>query len=115
MLKESKSASVHHLTDPDWLSELAYLACIFESLNKLNLSIQGPNTNILTMNEKRYYEMFPELDGNLEKSGQSHGNLKIHITGHLHGLLEQFHKYFPKEMQAELYDWIQHPFTKTRN
>ncbi|XP_067303616.1 zinc finger BED domain-containing protein 5-like [Pseudorasbora parva] len=132
LLKESKSEFAHHLTDPDWLSKLAYLACIFERLNMLNLSLQGPNTNILTMNEKidafvkkldRWaerveqgnVEMFPELDEHLEENGLSLGNLKTHITGHLHGLLEQFHKYFPKEMQPELYDWIRQPFTETRS
>ncbi|XP_052002455.1 zinc finger BED domain-containing protein 5-like [Xyrauchen texanus] len=131
LLKESKSEFAHHLTDPDWLSKLAYLACIFERLNMLNLSLQGPNTNILTMNEKidafvkkleRWaerveqgnVEMFPELDEHLEENGLSLGSLKTHITGHLHCLLEQFQKYFPKEMQPELYEWIRQPFTETR-
>ncbi len=52
LLKDSKLEFAHCLTDPAWLSKLAYLACIFERLNMLNLSLQGPNTNILTMNDK---------------------------------------------------------------
>lgn len=42
-------------------------------------------------------------------------SLKEHITGHLCSLLEQFKKYFPKEMQPELYDWIRQPFSESRS
>ena len=33
-------------------SRLAYLSCIFDKLNMLNLSLQGLNTNILTLSDK---------------------------------------------------------------
>ncbi len=52
LLKDSKLEFAHCLTNPAWLSKLAYLPCILERLNMLNLSLQGPNTNILTMNDK---------------------------------------------------------------
>ncbi len=130
LLKDSKLEFAHCLTNPTWLSKLAYLACIFERLNMLNLSLQGPNTNILTMNDKvdafvkkleRWaerveqgnVEMFPELEEHLEENGLSLSSLKEHITGHLRSLLEQF-KYFPKEKQPEVYDWIRKPFSKSR-
>nr|XP_055065380.1 SCAN domain-containing protein 3-like [Misgurnus anguillicaudatus] len=130
LLKESKPELAHHLKDPDWLLKLAYLACIFERLNMLNLSLQGPNTNILTMNDKvdafmkkleRWAErveqgnvdMFPELEEHLEESGLSLSNVKVHVTSHLRSLLEQFHKYFPQNTQPELYDWIRQPFSES--
>lgn len=105
-LKVLKSEFAHHLTYPDWLSKPAYLACIFKRLNMLNLTLQGPNTNILTMNDKidafvkklkrcaerikqDHVEMFPELEDHTEESGLSLSSLKVHITGHLRSLLEQ--------------------------
>ncbi len=64
--------------------------------------------------EQGNVEMFPELEEHLEENGLSLSSLKEHITGHLRSLLEQFKKYFPKETQPELYDWIRQPFSKSR-
>ncbi len=41
-----------HLTDPDWITRLVYLSCIFERLNGLHMSLQGENTSILSLNDK---------------------------------------------------------------
>ncbi|KAJ4937848.1 hypothetical protein JOQ06_002478 [Pogonophryne albipinna] len=47
-LTEHGSQLADHLTDPDWLTRLAYLSCIFDRLNGLNLSLQGENTSIMS-------------------------------------------------------------------
>ncbi|KAK0139983.1 Zinc finger MYM-type protein 6 [Merluccius polli] len=51
-LSDANSAFAHHLTDSEWIARLAYLSCIFDKLNTLNLSLQGLNTNILTLSDK---------------------------------------------------------------
>ena len=44
---EKKATFLKFSSDESWLRGLAYLADIFEQLNKINLRLQGPNTNIL--------------------------------------------------------------------
>ena len=44
---EKKATFLKFFSDESWLRSLAYLADIFEQLNKINLRLQGPNTNIL--------------------------------------------------------------------
>ena len=51
-LMEHGTQLADHLTDPAWLTRLAYLSCIFEKLNGLNLGLQDENTIILSMNDK---------------------------------------------------------------
>lgn len=51
-LSDALSPLAHHLTDPKWMASLAYLAGIFDKLNTLNSSLQGPNSNILTLSDK---------------------------------------------------------------
>uniref|UniRef100_A0A673H2J5 DUF4371 domain-containing protein n=1 Tax=Sinocyclocheilus rhinocerous TaxID=307959 RepID=A0A673H2J5_9TELE len=65
--------------------------------------------------EQGNVEMFPELEEHLEESGLTLSSLKEHIAGPLRTILEQFKKYFPKEMQPELYDWIRQPFSESRS
>jgi hypothetical protein len=36
----------------NWLCKLSYLTDILEKLNKLNISLQGDNANILFLNDK---------------------------------------------------------------
>ncbi len=129
-LMEHGSQLADHLTDPDWLTRLAYLACIFEKLNGLNMSLQGENTNIMLLNDKIHafkrklerwtervemgrIDMFSELDEFMEENELS-VNIVKSITTHLHALLEQFNRYFPEETAPEQYDWIRSPFTVTR-
>lgn len=127
---EHGSQLADHLTDPDWLTRLAYLSCIFDRLNGLNLSLQGENTSIMSMSEKiRAFkrkvdrwtarvemgriDMFPELDEFMEENDLSVHIVKKSITTHLQALLEHFDKYFPEETAPEQYDWIRSPFTVT--
>ncbi|KAK5863610.1 hypothetical protein PBY51_000631 [Eleginops maclovinus] len=125
-LSDVHSPLADHLTDSRWLSRLAYLACIFDKLNSLNLSLQGPSTNILTLSDKvnaftkklqRWaaraesgdFEMFSELHDFLE-SDMNANSLKESITCHLRSLLDKFNKYFLTE-NVEPFDWVRQPFT----
>ena len=44
---EKRDAFINFVTHKTWLQGLAYLADIFEQLNKFNLRLQGPDTNIV--------------------------------------------------------------------
>lgn len=126
-LSDAHSPLADHLTDSKWISRLAYLACIFDKLNTLNLSLQGLNTNILTLSDKvnaftkklqRWaaraesgdFEMFSELHDFLYENDMNASSLKASITIHLRSLLDKFHQYFLTE-NVEHYDWIRQPFT----
>uniref|UniRef100_A0A8C5CF82 DUF4371 domain-containing protein n=1 Tax=Gadus morhua TaxID=8049 RepID=A0A8C5CF82_GADMO len=126
-LSDANSAFAHHLTDSEWIARLAYLSCIFDKLNMLNLSLQGLNTNILTLSDKvnaftkklqRWavraesgdFEMFSELHDFLEEEDVNVNSSKASINVHLQSLLEKFHQYFPTG-NVENYDWIRQPFT----
>lgn len=41
-----------HFKDPVWNTKLAYLADVFDELNKLNTSMQDPQTNILDLSDR---------------------------------------------------------------
>ena len=41
-----------NLTNPDWLTKLLYLSCVFDKINGLNLSLQGKTVDILTAYHK---------------------------------------------------------------
>ena len=127
-LSDCSSPLADYLTDPKWVASLAYLASIFDKLNSLNLSLQGPNTNVLILSDKvtafkrkleRWavrveggsVEMFPELDDFMESYDITIQTMKGIITSHLRSLLESFNKYFPNDDTPEKYDWIRQPFT----
>ncbi len=46
------SSFANYFTDAKWLTDLAYLSDNFDRLNTLNLSLQGPNSSLLTMSDK---------------------------------------------------------------
>ena len=53
-LSDANSAFAHRLTDSEWSgARLAYLSCIFDKLNTLNLSLRDLNTNILTHSDNK--------------------------------------------------------------
>ncbi|XP_030289596.1 zinc finger BED domain-containing protein 5-like [Sparus aurata] len=91
-LSDCSSPLADYLTDPKWVASLAYLASILDKLNSLNLSLQGPNTNVLTLSDK-----VTGFKRKLERWAVS--------------LLESFNKYFPDDDTPEKYDWICQPFT----
>ena len=49
---EEKTEYCELLADEIWSSKLCYLADIFEQLNKVNVSMQGRNENLLTCTDK---------------------------------------------------------------
>jgi hypothetical protein len=48
----NKESFSNFLEDTKWLLKMAYLAVIYQRLNTLNASMQGPKENILTSTEK---------------------------------------------------------------
>uniref|UniRef100_A0A3P8SRC8 HAT C-terminal dimerisation domain-containing protein n=1 Tax=Amphiprion percula TaxID=161767 RepID=A0A3P8SRC8_AMPPE len=109
---------------------MAYLSCILDKLNGLNMSLQGENTNVMSLNDKirsfkrkvdRWIarveigkiDMFPELEEFMEENDLSVNTVKKSITSYLQALLEHFNKFFPEETAPEKNDWIQSPFTVT--
>ncbi|XP_064110328.1 zinc finger BED domain-containing protein 5-like [Macrobrachium nipponense] len=117
-LLESGSEFSVFMTDSNWLGKLVYLSCIFDKLNELNLSIQGPNTNILSLFDKinafskkleRWIsraeegniEMFPELEEFGEENELCLDNLKAIIVNHLQNIFNHFKKYFLEEADLE--------------
>lgn len=129
-LADNGSPLADHLTDTSWVSKLAYMAGIFDKLNSLNLSLQGPNTNILTLSDKvngfskkleRWaervesgnVEMFPELDDFLQEKKLNVKTIKRVIITHLRGLLDEFKKYFPKDQEDN--EWVRQPFIASGN
>jgi len=59
-------------TDPDWLTKLLYLSCIFEHMKKLNFSLQGESVNILTVNNniKALKKKIQHWTGRVESGGK---------------------------------------------
>ncbi|CAL9702155.1 unnamed protein product [Knipowitschia caucasica] len=129
-LTDQRSPLAEHLTDPGWISKLAYLSSIFEKLNGLNMSLQGENTTILSLNDKieafvrkieRWIarvemgriDMFAKLEEFLEENTLNANIVRDSITGQ--SLRDHFYKYFPKEGTQEKHDWIRSPFTATAN
>lgn len=127
-LSDYGSPLADNLTDLKWVASLAYLASIFDKLNSLNVSLQGPNTNILSLSDKitafkrkleRWaaqveegsVEMFPELDDFMDSNDMNIQTLKGLIATHLRSLLESFNTYFPNDDPPEKYNWIRQPFT----
>lgn len=128
-LSECGSSLADHLTHLKWVASLAYLAGIFDKLNCLNTSLQGPNTNFLALSDKvtafkrkleRWavrveegsVDMFPELQDFMDSYDDiSIQAMKGVITTHLRSLLDNFSRCFPKDDMPERYDWIRQPFT----
>ena len=113
------------MQDNNWLSKLAYLADMFDKLNTLNLSLQGPQTNAVTLNDKisafisklklwqeRVLNSFGVLSQLNEHVELAAGvvdvtSLQPLINQHLNYLVEQFHAYFGALMLAtHSYAWI---------
>lgn len=103
---------------------LAYLSDIFESLNTLNLKLQGGESNIIFHRDaikaftdklqlwKRKilacnYSCFPRLFGILEEA-RFHNDFKdtdtkSKISNHLQHLIDEFERYFPNSCDDKIY------------
>ena len=51
-LTERRYELAANLTNPDWLTKLLYLSCVYEKINSLNLSLHGESVDILTAYNK---------------------------------------------------------------
>lgn len=109
------------LESEDFIIKLAYLVDIFEHLNTLNLSLQGPNLTVISGNEKLRafsdklnlwaerverddFAPFPTL--NELKKGQY---IATDIKEHLKRLRIKMKHYFPR-LDNQNQNWIAEPF-----
>ena len=115
------------MEDKEWILSLAYLHDIFEQLNKLNLRMQGKDTNIIIFvdvlrafksklaNWKRKvemhnYTMFEKLDIILyERPEGMPDHIKNGILEHLSALESELERYFPETTDEDL-DFVRNPF-----
>lgn len=96
------------LTDPKWLSNLAYFAELIDIINGLNMTLQGPNTNIVISRQSwgvceeagalgsargvwRSFTGLHELEENELHLDEA---TKARIAHHLQGLIGYFRRYF---------------------
>ena len=115
------------LEDPVWIARLCYLSDIFEKLNKLNLSLQGKDSNIMDFTDKLSafqgcldlwtrkltsgrLTMFSRLAEFIEDSeAEISEELKQAILSHLKALKVEFEKYFPN-LNASDFTLVRNPF-----
>lgn len=127
---QEKRDLLAHFDDETWTKRVAYLADIFDQLNKLNLKLQGRETHVLLFqdnlrafisklqNWRRKVNlgniaMFEKLCGVMDESeGELDQFLKDEITGHLESLEEEFQQYFP-ELTEEEEALVRNPFSAT--
>jgi len=124
-LNQHNKPLAHFFTDETWVATLAYLADIFNILKSLNLSLQGPDTNVLKTHdkidafrkklriwkgrcEKGTYDMFPLLADFLTVN-KSTGVIASTVLNHLEQLSHYFHQYFGAD-DVRAFDWIRNPF-----
>ncbi|XP_076065336.1 zinc finger BED domain-containing protein 5-like [Oratosquilla oratoria] len=119
---------VVHFEDEAWNKRVAYLADIFDQLNKLNLKLQGSETHALLFqdslrafvsklqNWRRKTNlgniiMFEKLCGMMDESQlQLDQFLKDEITGHFQSLKKGVECYFP-ELSQEQEALVRNPFS----
>ncbi|XP_071033014.1 protein FAM200C [Parasteatoda tepidariorum] len=132
-LEEKDNSLFEYFKKKDFIWKLAYLADIFNHMNDICLSIQGPDTTIMDATEKLQafllkmsvwkiriqngmYATFQMLDEVLFENGSQQdslllNNLKNEICEHLEVLQVSFEKYFNWDginIKDEL--WIRNPF-----
>ena len=126
---EEKDQRAAKFFDNFWLAKLTYMACIFEHLNKLNISLQGKDSDIFKSTgkvnalkmklplwkkrvESNNFSDFPILNNFIEEYQGFEGSLMVElrelILAHLDLLQENFDSYFPKEQTSylEANSWI---------
>ncbi|XP_067940530.1 zinc finger BED domain-containing protein 5-like [Watersipora subatra] len=110
------------LKDEVWLHNLAYLANIFDQINKLNCQMQGRNTNIVKFTDalkaflcklelwrkklaQDNFSMFELLSLILEPKDKESismpESLQSNIISHLGSLKSEFRHYFPEVSESE--------------
>ena len=114
---------VCHFHEKSWLLKLCYLSDVLEKLNQLNLSLQGENNNIFTLQSvlKAFFKklniwiqraqndslkMFSSTDDFLASNNVETDVIKPVITSHLTNLVKNFQQYFLPELDNDKLDWI---------
>ena len=113
------------VANDEWWARVAYMADIFQHLNKLNTRMQGHNENLLTSTDKisgfrskvklwqqhvknKNLEIFPlsqKCEGNVNIA-----SLSETIQKHLNILKEKLFFYFPSA-SLDCYDWVREPYS----
>jgi zinc finger BED domain-containing protein 5/7/8/9 len=132
-LSDKKSCLANYFDDMNWIAKLSYLADIFSILNQLNLSMQGNQSNIFSMQDKieamkmklnrwiqrtesEIFEMFPNYSQIVtSKCEFNKQHVKMLIQCHLQKLIEKFEKYFPNSEINSRKLWIRDPFNNWDN
>ncbi|KAJ4944234.1 hypothetical protein JOQ06_012779 [Pogonophryne albipinna] len=128
LLLQKRTELAALFSDNVWVTKLAYLADVFAELNKLNSSMQGPNTHAIHLYDKmegflkkikrwrerigeEIFSMFPSVD-ELGDSAVLSPPITRAILAHLEALKGQFGHYF-SEADSWRRDktWILFPFT----
>ena len=125
-IQEKKDLLVH-FEDEAWNKRVAYLADIFDQLNKLNMKLQGRETHVLLFQDSlRAFvsklqnwrrktnlgniAMFEKLCGVMDESpNQLDQFLKDEIIEHLQSLEKEVERYFP-ELSQEQEALVRNPF-----
>ena len=109
------------------MKSLAYLADIFEKLNRFNLKSQGKNRNIIQLRDtlnaffsksqnwhrkviQGNIAMFENSSSALKEDEQLDECLKTSITQHLQSLKTEFKRYFPELKEQEV-AFVRNPFS----
>ena len=125
-IQEKKDLLVH-FEDEAWNKRVAYLADIFDQLNKLNMKLQGRETHVLLFQDSLLafvsklqnwrrktnlgnIAMFEKLCGVMDESpNQLDQFLKDEIIEHLQSLEKEVERYFP-ELSQEQEALVRNPF-----
>ena len=131
---EEKDQRATKFFDHLWLAKLSYMACVFEHLNKLNICLQGKDSDVfkstgevdalklkIPLWKKRVksqnFSDFPMLGNFIDECEESFAesvmtDLVPLILAHLELLQENFENYFPKEQSSylEANTWVLQPF-----
>lgn len=128
IVKLPEEVFLDHLRDEKWVANLAYLVDVFNSLNALNASIQGKDSNCFKLNDKidgfkrkmdlwkedvanENFDAFPSIKKILRLHKTAVRHIHPLIVQHLDGLIRQFEDYFPRESDPrENYMWVVDPF-----
>ena len=127
LLQENNDLAAY-LSENEFLLKLAYLCDVFAKLNKLNVSMQGLDKNVLDISDKieafikklslwkndmenvsESSQYFTFLSTLLEKKSMMlPSNLRSVFVQHLSKLNSKFSKYFLENLSD--YEWIRNPF-----
>ncbi|CAH1998688.1 unnamed protein product [Acanthoscelides obtectus] len=116
------------IKDQTFILKMAYLADFFTEINSLNISLQGNETNILTLQDKiasflrklELYQrrvqagdvsMFTQLSEQLVNNKQEKISFENSVVQHLTAVIDSLQQYFPNMDSRESYSWILRPFS----